>query len=100
MGAFTSRYKINDGSLFGRTETRVDAGKSIDAGVTALTYLLVATIGIWISSFLWLMFKTLKEPGWLFYSFAKSKLQIPLSVAQEFNISFINAYSNAINEKK
>ena len=62
MGTFTSKYKVNDGSLFGRTETRVDAGKSIDAGATVFLYLVIATIGIWFSFFLWLIFKTLKEP--------------------------------------
>lgn len=62
MGTFTSKYKVTDGNGVSSTQTRVDAGKSIDAGVSGILIFMAATIGIWVSGFLWFIFQTVKEP--------------------------------------
>lgn len=67
MGTFTSKYKVNDGTLWGRTETRIDAGKSIDAGASAFMVLVASTIGLWFSGFLWIIYSTLKNPSNISY---------------------------------
>jgi len=71
MGTFTSKYRVTDGYGNTSTQTRIDAGKSLDAFGTALFYLTVVvtviSIGIWTSGFLLYLFKTLKKPSNISY---------------------------------